>query len=233
MAPRELPAQAERSWCQHFCPHPAKLQLVLCLNRLPVEPPKERGSPNFHLSCGRGLPLLWQTHTLPVSASTAAETPKLQPCWRGQRKHREPLSVPHCVLTATPSTGEHFGGQKGKREGKESTSLDSSKRKSLSHLPGSLQNIFTILTPSCPDGTATETPNYGGEFASRTRKSFNFTQATDSNGVSFGSQGSAAWWTDTTPRPYTHSNSEVSQGLGLIHNLQPALHSQRDHRNPT
>lgn len=132
-----------------------------------------------------------------------------------------------------PAPESILGGQKGKREGKESTSLDSSKRKSLSHLPGSLQNIFTILTPSCPDGTATETPNYGGEFASRTRKSFNFTQATDSNGVSFGSQGSAAWWTDTTPRPYTHSNSEVSQGLGLIHNLQPALHSQRDHRNPT
>lgn len=31
------------------------------------------------------------------------------------------------------------------------------------------------------------------------------------------------WWTDMTSRPYAHSNPKVSQGFGLIPNLQPTF----------
>lgn len=58
MAPRELPAQGQHSW--HFCPCLAGLQLLLCLNKLPLDFPKERGSQNFHLSYGQEMPPPWQ-----------------------------------------------------------------------------------------------------------------------------------------------------------------------------
>lgn len=60
MAPRELPAQAQHSWRWHFCPCLAGIQLMLCLNRLPSDLPKERGYPNFHLSYGWEMPPPWQ-----------------------------------------------------------------------------------------------------------------------------------------------------------------------------
>lgn len=46
MAPRDLLAQAQHRWHQHFCPHPAK-----CLLVLPIDtPPIKKGAPQISIS---------------------------------------------------------------------------------------------------------------------------------------------------------------------------------------
>lgn len=84
-APRELPAAV---WCCCFCPHPAKLQLVLCLNRF-FSP---KGAPQVSLwdldedFCQVCLSCSWK--------------PQLRPRCRGWR-HHGPAHDACCIPTAT------------------------------------------------------------------------------------------------------------------------------------